>query len=533
MGGFASLLGHAASGYNAAHEADTQRQFADLASRRAMAGEILSQIALDPNQHPEVRNLALQGRLGLSQEKPTADFNTKKYFDPLLTMMAKYRQPQGQQAGLTNQPPAPPPGLGIQGLPPVSANAPALTAQPPTGGFGPQQAPASIAPPTATPSQQMMGAGTQQYTPQLGTPPPPPADIAQAAPAGLLAGPAEIAQNAATMAGATAGGTMQGQIAARQAALARMPGLPPELQAGFALGVPMYGAMNRTVGAGGGYAGELRKQGEAVPTNIPDDQWVNLKELGSGRKTYEPGAAPGEKAGGGGTLIDPTEQAQRNAAIRYGYWSKENKTQFGQRLALQDNAFNNAVQRGFYGDADKIFTGAVKDYQLGLNRARTMDANYADALKGNQQAMVSLVMNHIGMTAGAQPGMRMARATIEEAIKSAPWLSTHVNKWFHQDETGDYIFDGLKGGVTLTKPQMEQMVGLAHQKVNVLHDTVGAYQEALNPSTMEFQAPGMQQAQRAQRPAISAPSSKKKPPASEPPAPPANVRPPLSSFGPH
>jgi hypothetical protein len=266
-----------------------------------------------------------------------------------------------------------------------------------------------------------------------------------------------------------------------------------------------------------------------VPTNIPDEQWVNLKELGSGRKTYEPGAAPGEKAGGGGTLITQTEQAQRNAATRYGIWQKENATQFSQRIALQNNAFSNAIQRGYYGDADKIFTGAIKDYQLGINRMRTMDANYADALKGNQQAMVSLVMNHIGMTAGAQPGMRMARATIEEAMKSAPWLSTHINKWFHQDETGDYIFDGLKGGITLTKPQMEQMVGLAHQKVNVLHDTIGAYQEALNPSTMEVQAPGMSQVQQS-----AASTGKKKPSASAgPPKPPASVRPPLSSFEQH
>lgn len=218
MGGFASLLGHAASGYNAAHEADTQRQFADLASRRAMAGEILSQIALDPNQHSEVRNLALQGRLGLSQEKPTADFNTKKYFDPLLTMMAKYRQPQGQQGGLAGQPPAPPPGLGIQGVTPVNANAPALEAQgaPPSRIPEIAQQPASIPAPQLSREAQPQGVGRTPYTPQMSAPPPPPADIAQAGTSGgLLAGVPEIAQNAATMAAAQAGGQETGSLQAK------------------------------------------------------------------------------------------------------------------------------------------------------------------------------------------------------------------------------------------------------------------------------------------------------------------------------
>ena len=88
--------------------------------------------------------------------------------------------------------------------------------------------------------------------------------------------------------------------------------------------------MNQTVGSGDGYAGQLRSQGEAIPASIPDNQWVNIKELAGGKKTYEPAAAPGEKSGGNGTLVMPTEENQCNAVTCDGFWQKENQTEFGQ-----------------------------------------------------------------------------------------------------------------------------------------------------------------------------------------------------------
>ena len=226
-------------------------------------------------------------------------------------------------------------------------------------------------------------------------------------------------------------------------------------------------------------------------------------------------AAPGEKSGGNGTLVTPTEQNQRNAATRYGFWQKENQTEFGQRMALQDRQFQNSIMSGDYGKAKTIVFGADKDYAQAIQRMHTMDENYNDAVRtGNQQAQLSILMNHIGMTGGAQKGMRVGKASIEEAEASTPWLAGKISHWFHQDANGDYIFDGLKGGVNLTKEQMEQMVTLAHQKVNVLHDTIDQYNQSFTPE-------------------LSAPSATRGAPAPKKPAGKASAappRPPLENF---
>ena len=97
-------------------------------------------------------------------------------------------------------------------------------------------------------------------------------------------------------------------------------------------------------------------------------------------------------------------------------------------------------------------------------RLRVMTANAAQAYQGYQQPMVSLLMNHIGMTLGAQKGTRVAKSVIDEAQASAPWAEEKYATWGHRDENGDYIFDGLKGGINLTKGQIDQMVDLAKQR---------------------------------------------------------------------
>jgi hypothetical protein len=88
-----------------------------------------------------------------------------------------------------------------------------------------------------------------------------------------------------------------------------------------------------------------------------------------------------------------------------------------------------------------------------------MDENLKNALQGDQQAMISLVANHIGMTLGAQKGARINQAVWNEAVESAPWLSRSGAR-----------FDSrcFLSGVTLTSEQMRQMDRLAHEKVNVL-----------------------------------------------------------------
>lgn len=91
-------------------------------------------------------------------------------------------------------------------------------------------------------------------------------------------------------------------------------------------------------------------------------------------------------------------------------------------------------------------------------RLRIMEQNEAAAMHGDQQAMLSLVANHIGMTLGAQKGARINQAVWNEAIKSAPFLQNVAKKWGP---------DGYLQGVTLSPDQVRQMVALGQ----VVRDT--------------------------------------------------------------
>ena len=105
--------------------------------------------------------------------------------------------------------------------------------------------------------------------------------------------------------------------------------------------------------------------------------------------------------------------------------------------------------------------GVARDAQT---RFRIMQQNAQEAYQGNQQAMVSLLMNHIGMTLGAQKGTHVSKATINDAERSAPWLETKLSSIGHRDMNGDFIYDGPKGGTNLTGQQVGQMVDLARQR---------------------------------------------------------------------
>ena len=458
MGGFAGVVGHAAAGFEGARQADVQRQFADEQNRRAMAGEFLHGLITDPNQSPELRELAtniyvqhlLPSKAGIG--KPL-DFG--KMFSPLLEMGAQLR---ARQAAAQNAPPPPPfqtqvPGMQAGAAPQISAGSPIPL-------------PPSVAGPSQQGPPQMTG-GTLNLpvmNAQVQGPPPPPQHMQ-----GLYAGIPEIAQNTATLSAAP----MLGQAGARQQILSQIPGMSEEpalTQGALALGMsPAF--LSRTTGAqGGGFAGQLRAMGQDVPMNIPDNQWVNYQPRAGGTQ-YVPGKAPGEVAGENGTMLTQAQAAgQRTTATqqaRFPFDVKKIGIHFANSLALQENSARLAIQSGNLKQADQIYMKGWQDLRQREGALQLMQQNLQEALNGNQQAMVSLLFNHIGMTAGAVPGTRMARATVEEAMHSTPWLSGIVAKWFHQDETGDYIFDGLKGGINLTKPQMEQMVDLAKNRVGV------------------------------------------------------------------
>lgn len=122
-----------------------------------------------------------------------------------------------------------------------------------------------------------------------------------------------------------------------------------------------------------------------------------------------------------------------------------------------------APEKTDYNQAIRIVNDARKDYDAAIDRMKTMDQNLIDGLKGNQQAMLSLVANHIGMTLGAQKGARITRAVWDEATESAPWLK---RVQAHFDSRG-YL-----SGVTLTPEQMHQMVDLGHQRADILKEHV-------------------------------------------------------------
>jgi hypothetical protein len=94
---------------------------------------------------------------------------------------------------------------------------------------------------------------------------------------------------------------------------------------------------------------------------------------------------------------------------------------------------------------------AYSDYQDSISQLNRMNDSVPAAMKGDQQAMLNILMNHIGMTMGSIKGARPNQAIIHEAEQSAPWLGRI-----------DARFDdrGILSGVTLTPEQIHSMVAL-------------------------------------------------------------------------
>lgn len=90
---------------------------------------------------------------------------------------------------------------------------------------------------------------------------------------------------------------------------------------------------------------------------------------------------------------------------------------------------------------------------------RTMLGAADKAKNKDQQAMLSIVANHIGMTLGAQKGARINQAVWNEATESAPLLQNVEKKWDS---------DGYLQGVTLSPQQVDQMVELGKLRRDVM-----------------------------------------------------------------
>jgi hypothetical protein len=85
------------------------------------------------------------------------------------------------------------------------------------------------------------------------------------------------------------------------------------------------------------------------------------------------------------------------------------------------------------------------------SRLRQMLGLQQRAKAGDQQAMLAMTANHIGMTLGAQKGARINQAVWNEAVESAPWLARAA---------AHFGPDGYLSGVVLSPDQVDQMVDL-------------------------------------------------------------------------
>jgi hypothetical protein len=99
------------------------------------------------------------------------------------------------------------------------------------------------------------------------------------------------------------------------------------------------------------------------------------------------------------------------------------------------------------------------DFETSQSRYDVMMNSYNEASRdpGNQQAMLNLLANHLGMTMGLQKGARLNQAIIDEAKRSG-YLDERVEAHFGPD--------GYMTGVVLTPRQMSQMVELAKGRLS-------------------------------------------------------------------
>lgn len=106
---------------------------------------------------------------------------------------------------------------------------------------------------------------------------------------------------------------------------------------------------------------------------------------------------------------------------------------------------------------------AQSAYQDSISRFNVMSEALPQALAGNQQAMINLLYNHIGMTVGLQKGARITQDIINEAQRSAPWMATLLARIGVGN--GFTMTPELMRGVVLAPEQMHQMVDLAEGRV--------------------------------------------------------------------
>lgn len=145
----------------------------------------------------------------------------------------------------------------------------------------------------------------------------------------------------------------------------------------------------------------------------------------------------------------------------------------GKKLAPEDSAFltsyherktmgpsagaNIRVEGATNLDATKRIRDKFDSSQDADTRLSRMEASYQKGLQGDQQAMLALLTDHIGMTLGLQKGARITKDILNEATASMPWL----------EKIGAAFDDrGYLSGVKLGPEQMKQMLSLGYEARN-------------------------------------------------------------------
>lgn len=412
---------------------------------------------VNPDDTPEVA----------AQKKAQHDFVTQEYQKRL----GKQGKGLIQQAlpiiqhvmGHHNVAPGPPaPGGGTD----ASASVPTASAGPP-------------APAASSGKVQMQGSvGTggppaPAAPPPVATPPPAPSPVSAPPPTG-----ADVASTieqhgistAAQSKAAETRATEQADIDTRLNALSDPRIANNPMGAAMVLKSPIFGSIARETVSGIVTAKQARAEGVQVDPSIDDDQMVNVKKNPLGMSIAT--ATNATPAGQVSTARGPISRQEADIAKEQrglSIWGAKDRVQFQHRLALQGTSLQNALKKADYDRAGKIIDDSQVQLNDALNRAQTMDKNLESGLRGDQQAMLSLVANHIGMTLGAQKGARINQAVWNEAVESTPWLQ-HLGAKFDPDT-------GYLSGVTLTPTQMHSMVNLAHEKVDTMRDSADTLQK--------------------------------------------------------
>jgi hypothetical protein len=113
----------------------------------------------------------------------------------------------------------------------------------------------------------------------------------------------------------------------------------------------------------------------------------------------------------------------------------------------------------------KVPPGVAKSYETfngSQERYTVMEQALPRALKGDQQAMINLLYNHIGMTTGLQKGARITKDLISEAENSSP-LAARLLKRIGIDNEFE-ITPTVLSGVVLDSATMHNMIALAKER---------------------------------------------------------------------